>query len=124
MTDRHVDTVLAYFEAICWRKIDSGKMQPSCSPAAVFRQRGYWAHKNTNQETSRDRYTGNNLAGQIAALESDLGRFGFGSAYCEGIRKKAAQGRTDARGQHLYKAALERTLRAKRKQFSGAVLAR
>ena len=42
LTDRHMDKVLAYFEAIHWRAVDAGKLQPSCSATAVFRQ-GYYA---------------------------------------------------------------------------------
>jgi hypothetical protein len=38
---------------------------------------------------------------------------GFGSDYCAGIRKKATHGRDDAHAQHLYRTALERTLKAK-----------
>lgn len=117
MTDRHVDTALAYFEAIHWHKVDQGQLQSSCRPDAVFRQRGYWANKNTRQETSRDRYRGDNLSRDIADLESALSALGFSGGYCAAIRANVTRGRGDA--QHLYKAALERTLRAKRKQFSG-----
>lgn len=113
ITDRHLDKGLAYFEAIHWRAVDAGKLQPSCSATAVFRQRGYWATKNTSQETSRDRFTDLNLGRSIADLESQLAALGYGEGYCAGIRKKVAQGRDDAHSQHLYRAALARTLNAK-----------
>ena len=74
LTDRHLDIAMAYLEAIHWQKVDRHELQPSCKPDAVFRQRGYWAGKNTRQETSRDRYNGMNLEGEIRALESSLQR--------------------------------------------------
>jgi hypothetical protein len=113
LTNRHMDKVLAYFEAIHWRAVDAGALQPSGSAAAVFRQRGYWAAKNTRQETSRDRFTDLNLGRSIADLERQLAARGYGEGYCAGIRKKVAQGREDAHSQHLYRAALMRTLNAK-----------
>jgi hypothetical protein len=116
LTDRHLDKLLAYFEAIHWRGVDAGLLQRSGSATAIFRQRGYWQRKNTNQQTSRDRYTGRNQAGEIAALEASLNALGFGPAYCQVIRDKVCHSRTDAHALHLYAAALARTLKAKAKQ--------
>jgi len=115
LTDRHLDKLLAYFEAIHWRSVDAGSLQPPCSPKAIFRSRGYWAFKNTRQETSRDRFNGFNLGKSVEQLEHALAELGFGRKYCEGIRTKAAHGRTDAHGLYLYRTALERTLKAKQK---------
>jgi hypothetical protein len=70
--------VLSYFEAIHWRAVDAGTLQPSCSATAVFRRRGYWAAKNTRQETSRDRFTDLNLGQSIADIECELAALGFG----------------------------------------------
>ena len=112
-TDRHLDEVLSYFEAIHWRTVDAGKLQPSCSATAVFPRRGYWASKNTRQETSRDRFNGVNLNAEIAALEGKLAALGFDSRYCAGIRSNVTKGRDDAHALHLYRAALTRTLNAK-----------
>ena len=117
LTDRHLDLAMAYLEAIHWRKVDRCELQPPCKPDAVFRQRGYWAGKNSRQETSRDRHNGVNLDGEVRALESSLQRLGFGPAYCATIREKVTGGRTDPHAQHLYRAALERTLKAKQKQL-------
>lgn len=117
LADRHLDIVLAYLEAIHWRKVEQQALQPSCKPDAVFRQRGYWARKNTRQETSRDRYTGRNLGGEVSDLESALRQLGFDAAYCAKIRAKVAGGRTDPHAQHLYRAALARTIKAKQKQI-------
>lgn len=115
LTDRHLDKLLAYLEAIMWHGVDAGTLQPSSSATAVFRQRGYWAAKNSNQETSRDRYTHQNLTQEIADLESQLSELGFGKLYCEAIRRNATSGRDDAHAQHLYRTALKRTLKAKSK---------
>jgi hypothetical protein len=119
LTDRDLDKLLAYFEAIHWRGIDAGRLQPSCSATAVFRQRGYWQHKNTGTETSRDRYRVRAAAGtpraEITRLEGELAALGFGGGYCGAIRSKVIQRRTDDASLWRYKAALERTLKAKLK---------
>jgi len=101
MTDRHVDTALAYFEAIFWRKVDSGVLQPACKG-----------------ESSRDRYVSSAVSSEISQLESELGKLGFGAAYCAGIRHRAVQDATDLPSLHVYKAALRRTLSAKQKAIS------
>ncbi len=116
--DRSVDTILAYFEAIYWRKVDKSELQPHCRPNAIFRQRGYWATKNTRFETSRDRFTHNHLAEEIRTLEGELAALGFGSSYCQAIKIKVLRGATpDNTNLWKYKAALERTLRSKQKQL-------
>jgi hypothetical protein len=120
INDRHLDKLLAYIEAIHWRAVDAGQLHPSCRTDAVFRQRGFWAAKNTNLETSRDRYNGINQGGKIATLEADLAGLGFGPDYCAGIRKNVCQGSTDVHALHLYAAALDRTLKAKRRQLDTA----
>jgi hypothetical protein len=116
MTDRHCDLVLAYFEAIYWRKVDAGELQAACKPNAVFQQRRYWAQKNTRQESSRDRYAAASVTKTIADLEGALAALGFGAAYCASIRATVTEDRTDPRSLHVYKAALQRTLRAKQKK--------
>lgn len=114
LTDRHIDTLLAYFEAIFWRKIDLGQLNPNCKPDAIFRQRHYWAQKNAKCENSRQRYAASLLGREIAVLEGELADLGFGAPYCSAIEEKVTAGRTDPYSLHLYKAALERTIRAKR----------
>ena len=113
LTDRDFDKLLSYFEAIHWHAVDAGKLQPSCRTNAVFRRRGYWAAKNTRQETSRDRFNGVNIRAQITALENNLEALGFGAEYCAVIRKNVTKGREDEHALHLYSAALERTVNAK-----------
>lgn len=112
LTDRHLDKLLSYFEAIHWQAMDAGRLQPSCSAKAIFRQRGFWASRNSAQQTSRDRFNGSNLNARIADLEGQLAAHGCGAAYCAAIRKNVCKGRSDARALHLYQAALERTLKA------------
>jgi hypothetical protein len=121
LTDRHLDKLLGYFEAIHWRAVDAGALQPTSSATAVFRQRGFWAARNTNQQTSRDRWTGLNSGSAISDLEKEMSALGFGHGYCAAIRKKVTSGREDAHALHLYRAALQRTLNAKvrRKENAG-----
>ena len=113
LTDRHLDKLLAYFEAIHWRSVDASTLQRSGSGIAVFRQRGYWAAKNTREETSRDRFTGVNLAQEITDLEHQLVALGFSGQYLVAIHQKATKGRNDAHALHLYRTALQRTVKAK-----------
>ncbi len=123
LTDRYLDKLLAYFEAIHWRAVDAGRLQPSGSVAAVFRQREYWASKNTNTETSRDRHNHLNLGQEIAGLERQLAALGYGKLYCDGIRSNTANGRDDAHALHLYRTALKRTLNAKARQAEAEAVA-
>ena len=60
---------------------------------------------------------------QIADLERELGVLGFGADYCGSIRAKVTEGRTDVRSLHVYRAALQRTLRAKQNKFADAASA-
>ncbi|MGA9451490.1 MAG: hypothetical protein WBW41_09145 [Verrucomicrobiia bacterium] len=118
MTDRHFDLVLGYFEAIHWRKVDAGELQPPCSPTAVFKVRNYWASRNPSQNTSRDRFRQNTIEREIAEFESALAALGFGSNYCQAIRARAVEGRRDPHSQFLYRAALRRTLAAKERKVA------
>ena len=120
LTDRHVDLTLAYFEAIYWRGIDAGTLQPSCKTDAVFRQRGFWAAKNPGENTSRDRYSHFGTNSEIDRLEQELSSLGFTPAYRDAIRRNVTQGRSDLRSLHAYKAALKRTIAAKRNKFAAA----
>jgi len=103
--DSHLDTLLAYFEAIYWREFDDGRL---AAPGrnAVFRRRGYWAGKNALGNTSRDRFNERELTEAIALAERDLGRLGYGSRYLAGIQRRTGSGR-------MYLAALQRTIRSK-----------
>lgn len=113
LTDRHLDKLLGYLEAIHWQAVDAGKLQPSGSATAVFRERLFWARKNTKLETSRDRFNQSNLGQSIADLEGHLATLGFGKLYCDSIRRNVTKGHEDARAQYLYRTALERTVKSK-----------
>jgi hypothetical protein len=118
MTERGVDLALAYFEAIFWRKVDAGELQPSGKADAVFRQRGYWAAKNRSGSTSRDRWTRSHTIDAAAALEGDLEQLGCSPAYLAAIRAKVVGNRTGPAAEFAYQAALRRTLAAKRKKLA------
>ena len=113
LTDRHLDILLAYVEAIYWRGVDAKALQPSGNPAAVFRQHGFWASKNTKASTSRDRFTEASLIRQLGERQAALMQLGYGMAYLQAIENK----QRDASGAInlvKYLSALDRTLRFKR----------
>lgn len=112
LTDRHLDKLLAYFEAIHWREVTAGRQQVSCSPNAVFRQKGFWAGKNCAGNTSRDRHVDTKLAVEISEMESLVAFLKGGECgpgYFATIRQKVTKGRDDARSLHQYLTALRRT---------------
>lgn len=111
--DDALDVMLAYLEAVYWRGVDSGAVQPSCKPAAPFRQRGYWAAKNPAANTSRDRYEGAGLQADIQEAEAALHRLGCSPAYIAAIRDKVCRGRFTPPQQRAFRAALQRTLAAR-----------
>jgi hypothetical protein len=106
--DRHFDRILAYFEAIYWRKITEGQAQRV--PNSVFSRPGYWASKNTVKSNSRERYAQRGLQAEIARLETQLYHVGVHPNYLNGIARKTGHGTWN------YKAALARTLAAKMRQ--------
>ena len=112
LTDRHLDNLLSYLEAIYWGRVDAKALQSSGKPAAVFRQRGFWAAKNRRGDTSRDRFTQDKLIREIGAREAVLMELGCGLAYFQSIRNKLrnASGALDL---VKYLSALDRTLRSK-----------
>lgn len=112
LTDENADNLLSYFEAIHWRKVDAGELQPSCKPLAVFRQRGYWARKNSKGNTSRDRHADIQIAKAVNLLEDDLMKMGYSLQYLSAI-----QNRIVPFSVVNYHAALKRTLLAKRKNL-------
>ena len=116
LMDRHFDLLMGFFEAIHWRAVDAGTLQPSCKKNAVFRKRGYWAAKNPAGNTSRDRYTEGDLSREIAAVESVLAKHGYGLPYFSAIQNKMR-----ARGSFTpaaYLGAIKRTLASRLKKLS------
>ena len=113
--DEQLDVLMAFFEGIYWRTYMAGLL-PAPRRGDPFMTPGYWASKNTAQSTSRDRFTGQNLAEEIRKAEADLASMGFGPGYCYSIRNRVATAApmTPPR-QRAYLAALNRTIAAKRK---------
>lgn len=115
LTDEHVDRLMSYFEAIYWRKVDLEASRPVALPLQghfkpnAFRQRGYWAAKNTKGNTSRDRYAEAAQTREIADLEAALAEMGCHAGYCAVIRSKVGASPVK------YAAALKRTLEAKQR---------
>lgn len=98
-----LDSLMAYFEAIYWRKVDLREL-PAPGPDAVFRRRGYWAGRNLQGNTSRDRFAQRQFQDQINELEQTLHDHGKTDAYLAGIRRRTGGRRV------AYAAALRRTL--------------
>lgn len=114
LTDEYFDKVLAYFEAICWRKRESGATLPR---ARVFRQQGYWQQKNFGgTPNSRERFTREELAGQIVELEEALAEAGKGAAYFYAIQERVMGADRSARALASYAAALRRNLAARERK--------
>lgn len=119
-TDEALDRVLGYFEAIHWKAVDAGAVQPDCSPSAVFRKRGYWQAKNRGGNTSRDRFTMATLADEIAALELSLQQeFGIGPEWLAAVRWRVTKSNDDLMARQHYRAALVRSLESRRKSRNG-----
>jgi len=118
LDDRGVDLILAFLEAILWRRVDAGELPPP-GGGAVLNKRNFWKDRNPKNNTSRDRFTRASVTEPIAELERALGELGFSQAYCDAVKTKVTGGAMDTFAMHLYKAALTRTLHAK--QNSAAV---
>lgn len=113
--DRHLDRLLAQFEAVFWQRVDAGACaRPRLGDTwAPFRERGYWARKNTAAETSRDRFVKADVGGEIIALENEMYGLGFNTAYVAAIRLKVTGGHGTPRALQSYKLALARTVASK-----------
>jgi hypothetical protein len=106
--DRHFDKILAYFEAIYWRKVDAQEIVQK-HPKSVFQVRGYWASKNTVQSNSRERHADRALSTEINRLESALRSHGVHESYFHAIQRKTGRS-------WQYRYALMRTLAARNKK--------
>jgi hypothetical protein len=113
LTDRHVDQLLSYFEAIHWQNVDAGLLQPSSKARAIFRQPGFWAARNRKGDNSRERFTDAQLRSKCMLLESELMTLGFNLSYIQTI-----QSRIQPFTLWKYWAALNRTLSAKKSKSS------
>jgi len=111
LTNEHWDQIINYWEAVYWRRRSRGELAPP-GRNAMFQTRGYWAQKNKRGNTSRDRFTSNDLAGQIAAAEARLLALGKGPHYCAAIRSRIGGDAASPLQQRKYLAALEKTTEA------------
>lgn len=118
--DDHLDILMAYFEAIYWRGVDAGQLQPPRIAAAPFWKRGYWAGKNPSGNTSRDRYTGEGLLEEIERLEQALCETGVSIRYLHAIRNRVCRGRYTPPQQRAYATALRRTLASRQPKPAAA----
>jgi len=100
--DAHMDHLLSYFEAIYWKENSEG--------GKFFKEPGYWASKNRKGNSSRDRFTAADLTGRIANAEYQIMQLGYGQRYLDAI-----YGRIVPYTHRAYLAALERTIKGKRK---------
>jgi hypothetical protein len=113
LNDRHLDKLMGLFEGFYWREIDLGRLPRLGDALIVFARRGYWKEKNSNTETSRDRFAQDQLDSAIALLEHQLKLLGHGDGYLISLRRKIPN-------PIHYRAALRRTLASKSKSAHGA----
>lgn len=114
--DDSLDVLLAYWEAIYWKGVDAGTLQPPCKGTETFRKRGFWAAKNPSGNTSRDRFTAASVAEEITDLETQLTGLGFDPGYCVAIQRNTMGSGDTLRDLLSYRAALQRTLASKRRK--------
>jgi hypothetical protein len=116
--NRAWDKLMAQFEAIYWLKVERGELQHKYNPHASFQKKGFWAGRNTSKETTRDRFNQAETVEAIISLETELTDLGNHPNYLAAIRSKVAGDRTDPKSLWAYRAALERTLAAKKKKLA------
>jgi hypothetical protein len=114
-THRHVDKIMAYFEAICWNGRDRNEL-PLPGQKSVFIKRGYWQGKNPSEETSRDRWNHHELQAKIDAAEAELQDMGFHPGYIRAIQKRLGYNpdvAPDLQSMARYASAIAHTVKAK-----------
>jgi len=114
LTDEHFDAFMSFAEAIYWREVDNGEIDPLPPLKSVFAERGYWQGKNKIANNSRDRFAADRLKVQIANAEVVLQKFGKPRIYLDTICKRTGGG-------WAYLQALTRTLAALKKTAPGKV---
>jgi restriction endonuclease Mrr len=111
LTNEHWDRIIAFWEAVYFRKLDRKEVKPP-GRNAMFQKRGYWAQKNKRGNTSRDRYTAEDLGAQIADAEGHLLKLGYGPHYCAAIHARIGGDAASPIQRRKYLAALENTTAA------------
>jgi len=109
LTEGQMDMLMKFFEAIYWRQVDEGKITPPPGGKSVFKARNYWLHKNPPGNSSRHQYARRALEEEIHELEMQLAADGCGESYFAAIKRKTGKFMVH------YRAALQRTLAARRK---------
>lgn len=111
--DDQFDRVMSYLEAIYWRAVDTrAELRTPNSefrPRQPFLRRGYWAAKNRAGNTSRDRYSAEELQARCTAAETELRSLHLKPAgWFAEVRRRTGPG-------WPYFAALQRTLTSLRR---------
>lgn len=75
--DVHMDRMMGFLEAIFWRRVQEGALQPPSKANAPFQKEGFWATRNKTQSTSRDRYQKKRIADSVQDLEARLLATGY-----------------------------------------------
>lgn len=110
LTDRDLDRIMAYWEAIYWRTLSTQNPLNSQPQNGIkpFLKPDYWARKNTAHNTSRDRYTKAHAEHDAEHFESLLLAAGKNQAYLQTIKRNCHHDPV------AYRAALAKTCKALR----------
>lgn len=121
LSDRHLDNLMSYFEAIYWRKVDGlnqSVIQRCAGIHDVFRagNRNFWSSRNSKGNTSRDRFAADAAQSEVDALETELTRLGCCLPYLRSIQNRMRSGGKEF-NLVKYAGALKRTLSAKQRKI-------
>ena len=86
--DVHVDRMMGFLEAIFWRRVQEGALQPASKANAPFLKEGFWKNRNKAQSTSRDRYQKQRITTSIHELETKLQAAGYPMQKIIAIKRK------------------------------------
>jgi len=103
--DVHMDRMMGYLEAIYWRRVQEGTLQPVSKPNAPFLKEGFWKNRNKAQSTSRDRYQKQRITESVHDLERRLLAAGYPPQKISAIK-----GKLRYHDEWALKSALHRTL--------------
>lgn len=103
--DVHMDRMMGFLEAIFWRRVQEGALQPPSKANAPFQKEGFWATRNKAQSTSRDRYQKKRIGDSVQDLEARLLAAGYPPQKIAAIKEKMK-----CHDQWALRSALHRTL--------------
>lgn len=75
--DVHMDRMMGFLEAIYWRHVQEGTLQPASKANAPFQKEGFWKNRNKAQSTSRDRYQKQRITESVEDLKVKLMKAGY-----------------------------------------------